>query len=37
MPKNHMETREITCPYCDYEYSDSWEYNDRQEEETNDE
>jgi len=20
--------RQITCPYCGYEFSDSWEYND---------
>ena len=25
---DHRFTREITCPYCNHELSDSWEYND---------
>ncbi len=24
-------TKEIICPYCGYEFSDSWEYNRRME------
>lgn len=23
-------TKELICPYCNYEYSDSWEYQDAQ-------
>ena len=22
----HTETDRITCPYCDYEFTNSWEY-----------
>jgi len=25
---SHEYTKKITCPYCDHEFSDSWEYND---------
>lgn len=24
---NHEYTKEIVCPYCGYEFSDSWDYN----------
>lgn len=24
----HNYEKEIKCPYCDYEFSDSWEYDD---------
>ncbi|MBI9110251.1 hypothetical protein [Maridesulfovibrio ferrireducens] len=27
----HEYTNEIKCPYCDYEFSDSWEFNDSDE------
>lgn len=24
---DHQHTDEIVCPYCDYKFSDSWEYD----------
>jgi DNA-directed RNA polymerase subunit RPC12/RpoP len=28
----HDHTDEIVCPYCGYEFTDSWEFNDTQDE-----
>jgi DNA-directed RNA polymerase subunit RPC12/RpoP len=28
----HEYTDEIVCPYCGYEFTDSWEYSDTQDE-----
>lgn len=27
---NHRYTKEVVCPYCGYEFSDSWEFNDQE-------
>ncbi len=30
MPEiDHSYTREVVCPYCGYEFSDSWEFDSR--------
>jgi uncharacterized Zn-finger protein len=29
---DHDYTDEVICPYCGYEFSDSWEFNDTQDE-----
>ena len=29
---NHEYTDEIVCPYCGYEFTDSWEFSDTQDE-----
>lgn len=29
---DHEYTDEIVCPYCGYEFTDSWEYSDTQDE-----
>lgn len=29
---NHEYTDEIVCPYCGYEFTNSWEFNDTQDE-----
>lgn len=29
---NHTYTNEIVCPHCGYEYQDSWEMSDNDEE-----
>ena len=29
---DHDYTDEVICPYCGYEFSDSWEFNDNQDE-----
>ncbi|WP_125154406.1 hypothetical protein [Clostridium rectalis] len=30
---NHLFTNEIVCPFCGYEFVDSWEYGDNYEDE----
>jgi len=29
---DHDHTNELVCPYCGYEFTDSWEFNDTQDE-----
>ena len=29
---DHEFTNEIVCPYCGYEFTDSWEFNDTRDE-----